>query len=170
MQRANSVLNKVKQPSESEAKTPSSLFPSSRKCPDQPSFDPSAECIALPWQKKKDATKGKVATVRVVLLKSFSNVVPKGKSRQQLLCKGRIKPVKLQRQMAPLQVKNSLLQAFQEFNLQSFVLLDTMECGHNLIKSEEQNINGEWAIKKRGCIYLCEKYEERKNAFHKWLL
>ena len=155
MQRANSVLNKVKQPSESEAKTLSSLFPSSRKRPDQPSFDPSAECIALPWQKKKKgATKGKVATVRVVLLKSFSNVVPKGKSRQQLLRKGRIKPVKFQHQMAPLQVKNSLLQAFQEFNLQSYVLLDTMECGHNLIKSEEKNINGEWAIKKGGA-FIC---------------
>ena len=118
------------------------------------------QCVVLPQQKKKkSATKGKPATVRVVLLNSFSKTVPKGKRRQQLLTKGRIKPVKLLRKMAPLQVKNAILHAFEELHLESFVVLETTESGHCLIKAEEQNIDVEWAIKKRGCIYLCENYE-----------
>lgn len=94
-QKAESIIARVKRPSNSEAVA--SLFPSNttRK---QPSFDPTAECIALPNQrKKKSATKGreKSASVRVVMLKSYSKTVPRGKRRQLLVTKGRVKTVKL---------------------------------------------------------------------------
>lgn len=167
IQKVNSIIARVKRPSETEAKALASLFPSStRKRPNQPSFDPTAECVALSQQKKKKrASKGKPSTVRVVLLKSFTKVVPKGKRRQLLLSKGRVKPVKFLRSMGYLEVKDAIFCAFQEFNLSSFVVLDTTESGHHLTKAKEQDINGDVAIKKRGCLYLCEKYEVLKNSY-----
>ena len=66
--------------------------------------------------------------------------------------------------MGPLQVKNAILRAFQDIKLSSFVVLKTMESGHHLVKAEEQDVDGDGAIKKRGCLYLCEKYEVIKSS------
>ena len=93
--KAQSIIARVKCPSEASAL--SSLFPG-RKRVEGPSFDPTAECVVLPQQKKKKSaikSHQKPSTVTVVLLKYYSCIVPKGKRRQALALKGRVKPVKL---------------------------------------------------------------------------
>ena len=157
-QRAESVIARVKRPSNSEAAVLASLFPTRKR----PSFDPNAECIVTPNQKKKKlATKKreKAASVRVVMLKNFTKALPKGKRRRVLSSQGRMKTVKLVRSMTALQVKNIILRAYEDLKLTTFVVLDTTESGHHLIKADDQDMNGESAIRRRGCLHLCEKFE-----------
>ena len=131
-----------------------------RKRPKQPSFNPSAECVALSQQRKKCSTNQKVkpASVSVVMLKEYSKPAPKGKKRQQLLSKERVKPVNLFRSMTALQVKKAILRAFQDHQVTTFTVLQS-ESGHNLKVANGQDIDGEMAIKRRGCLYLHEKCE-----------
>lgn len=61
--------------------------------------------------------------------------------------------------MGPLEVKNVILRAFQDIKLSSYVVLETIENGQHLIKADLQDLDGVGAIKRRGCLYLCQKYE-----------
>ena len=161
--KAQSIITRVKCPSEATAL--SSLFPA-RKRVEGPSFDPTAECVVLPQQKKKKSaikSNQKPSTVTVVLLKDYSCIVPKGKRRQALALQGRVKPVKLMRRMKPVEVKEAILKVLKEFHLTSYVVLDTVDTGHTLVQADKQNIDGEIAISRRGCLYLCEKLEVREQ-------
>ena len=124
--------------------------------------DPSAECIVLPQQKKKEAaSKGntKPAVVTVVLMKDFSRRVPKGKVRQNLYSDGRIQPVSLRRTMSFLQVKNAIIRAFTRFQVSRFTVLESDQGCHNLCRAAQQEINAEQAVQRRGCLYLREEIE-----------
>ena len=136
----------MKHPSNSEAAVLASLFPTRKR----PSFDPNAECIVTPNQKKKLATKKeKAASVRVVRPKNFTKALPKGKRRRVLSSQGRMKTVKLVCSMTALQVKNIILRAYEDLKLTTFVVLDTTESSHHLIKNGERKANLKCA-----CIYL----------------
>lgn len=74
--------------------------------------------------------------------------------------------MKLMRQMKPMEVKEAILKVFKDFHLTSYVVLDTVDTGHTLVQADEQNIDGEVAISRRGCLYLCEKLEVREQAAH----
>ena len=67
--------------------------------------------------------------------------------------------MKLMRRMKPMEVKEAILKVFKDFHLTSSVVLDTIDTGHTLVQADEQNIDGEIAICRRGCLYLCEKLE-----------
>lgn len=63
--------------------------------------------------------------------------------------------------MAPSEVKDNILRAFKEFKITSFMVLDTINSGHTLVRADEQEIDGEHAINRRGALYLCEEVEVR---------
>ena len=155
-QKAQSIISRVKCPSETTVL--GSLFPATRKRHE--SFDPTAECI----QKKKKAVircHNKPSNITVVLLKEFSSIVPKGKRRKVLASRGRMKQVRFLRLMSPLEVKNAILRIFKDLNVTSFIVLDMAESGRTLVQAENQNIDGESAVNRRGCLYLCEMFEVR---------
>ena len=150
--------------SPSQAAALASLFPAARKRTESPDFDPTAECVVLPQKKKKKAaikSHKKPSTVTVVLLKEYSSIVPKGKRRQVLASRGRVKKVMLQRTMKPVEVKDAILQVFKAHHISSFIVLDTVDSGHTLVRAEEQNIDGEYAVNRRGSLYLCQKFQVR---------
>ena len=116
--------------------------------------------MALPQQnKKKSASQGrlKLTTLTVVVMKKYERAIPRGKRRQQLSSEGRVRPVKQSRSMSPLQVKNAILRAFEGV-ISNFTVLESDQCGHNLFQSPKQDIDGEAAVQRRGCLYLCEEY------------
>lgn len=161
-EKAQNIISRVKSPSEAAAL--GSLFPAARKRPEAYCFDPTAECIVLPQQKrKKSAIKShnKPSTVTVVLMKEYTCIVPKGKRRQVLASRGRVKQVKLQQKMKPVEVKDAILRVFKDLHISSFVDLNTVDSGHTLVRAEEQEIDGEYAVNRRGSLYLCEKLEVR---------
>ena len=136
LQKAQSIIARVKKPTEAEAKALASCFPSTttRKRSLEPSFDLSADCVALPQQKKKKSTSQgrlKLTTLTVVVMKKYERAIPRGKRRQQLSSEGRVRPVKLSRSMSPLQVKNAILCAFEGV-ISNFTVLECDQCGHNL--------------------------------------
>ena len=104
---AESILTKVKKPTEVEARELAGLFRSSaptRKRPLQ-AFDPSAECVALPQKIKKKAARPKPAKVHVFLLPNHVRKIPRGSGRKDLISNGRCKEMSFSRQMTALEVK-----------------------------------------------------------------
>ena len=163
MEKAQSIIDRVKKPTEAQAKALASYFPStsSRKRRLEP-FDPSAECVVLSQQKKKKAAiKGKLKThsVTVVMMKAFERSVPKGKKRQKLFSEGRIQTLKLTRCMNACEVNRAIIRAFSSLEVSSFVVLacDVNVSGHNLSRASDQNVDGEMTTQRRGCLYLCEE-------------
>lgn len=44
------------------------------------------------------------------------------------------------------------------FGIDEFTVLECDTSGHCLIKSAEQDINGEAAVERKGSLYLCETF------------
>ena len=82
--------------------------------------------------------------------------VPKGKVRQSLAQKGRMQNIKVKRSMSPKEVNDLVVKAF---GIEGYTVLECDVSGHNLVKSSEQEIDGDAAVGRRGCLYLCEKFE-----------
>ena len=101
--------------------------------------------------------KHKLVKVTVVLMDEYSASVPKGKVRQKLAMNGRIMSLKLHRGMTPADVHKKIEQAF---NVHNFVYLECDNTGHGLVRGAEQDINGEDAVDRKGCLYLCERFFE----------
>ena len=90
---AESIISRVKKPTQAEAKALSSYFPSSyANAARKWSFDPSTECVVLPMQKKKKAAtkRQRPGNITVIMMKEYSSTIPKGKRRERLTSKGRI--------------------------------------------------------------------------------
>ena len=121
-------------------------------------FDPVAESVVLPRQKKKKAaiTKQRPSQVTVVMMKEYCPTIPKGKFRQKLASKGKIQTLRFTRIMTHSEVRDKILDAF---DVRSFVVLDCDNTGHNLIKSSDQLVDGERAIVRKGALYLCENFD-----------
>jgi len=58
--------------------------------------------------------------------------------------------------MTTLEVKNQLI---CEFKVNSFVILDCDNTGHNLVRSCDQSLDGERVVDRKGALYLCEKFD-----------
>ena len=152
------MLTKLKTTTAVEAKVLSELFPSSSSVQKRPLkvFDPTAECVALPQQKKKKAARQKSLSVDVFLLPRFSRNVPKRKDRKALKDAKRNKKISITRQMSTQQVKNTILREFgTDFtHLKNFTVL---ECeANNLLKHASFELNGSNIAERRGTLYLCE--------------
>ena len=88
MNALQSVMSKIKKPSEAESSVLAKYFP---KTTDRKPFNPSADCVVVKQQKKKKAAiKGnqRPVTVLVILMATYSTNVPKGKFVRNLFLKG----------------------------------------------------------------------------------
>lgn len=97
-----SSLERIRKPSEATAKKLAGLFPATKPLPPKRSdvFDSLEDCVALPAQKKKKASKVKAVAVNVIVVsKSASLMVPKGKKRQKLVQERRGQKIQLKRTM-----------------------------------------------------------------------
>ena len=114
--RGSALCKTLSTPSNFERRELSSLFPSSRPtCSYKRPFDPSAECVALPQQKKKKAAGiGLRAISREVVV--FRNVVPIKKFRSELNNERRIQNLKFKRSMTPSQVKSVIIDGFRHIH------------------------------------------------------
>ena len=77
------------------------------------SFDPDAESIVLPNQKKKKAAvkRERWSNVTVILLKEYMPTVPRGDFRKELVAKGIIQNVKFTQSMSSVEAENQILHA-----------------------------------------------------------
>ena len=159
--RARQVCMQLKKPSQVEAKVLGTLFPSSaatrKRC--SPSFDPTAENVALPQQKKKKAARAKPSTITVIPLRSYQKNLPKRNNRKELNDQQRVQKLQFQRNSTPLQVRNVIMRGFH--HIHGFSSYTVLECDANnyLKKSQNQEVDGEGVVSRRGCLYLCEEHE-----------
>ena len=155
------MVSKVAKPSEAEAKALAKFFPSASSCvvPTK-KFDASADCVVLGAQKrKKAAIKGKSerpVTVSVMMMKKYCPVIPKGKVRKRLASEGRMQNLKVTRNMNAKAIREKILRGF---GVLDYTVLGCDSTGHNLLKSCDQDLDGELVIQRRGCLYLCEVFE-----------
>ena len=161
LKKTESIISRIKKPSEVESQTLSKLFPHTSRPPAKRKlFDPNDECVAKASHSKKKAFKRKlkVSLVNVVLLKKFQPALPKGKERRELSAEGRIQKVTLHRSMTPPEVKSIIHNTFK--NSSEFTVLET-EGGSKLVRASCQEISGAEAIDRRGSLYLAEANEVR---------
>ncbi len=156
------MVSKVAKPSEAEAKALAKFFPSASSCvmPTK-KFDASADCVVLRAQKqKKAAIKGqseRPVTVSIVMMRKYCPVIPKGKVRKRLASEGRMQNLKVTRSMNAKPIREKILHGF---GVLDYTVLECDSTGHTLLKScDQDNIDGELAIQRRGCLYLCEVFE-----------
>ena len=153
------ICKKLSSPTNSERQQLANLFPSSRAgCSYKRAFDPTAECVALPQQKKKKAAGASTqATNReVVLMKSFRSTVPIKKFRSELKKERRIQTLQFKRSMTPLQVKNVIIRGFQHIITRMFNFQYLENTFYSLSVSPNQEYAGAAVIDRRGALYLCE--------------
>ena len=112
----SAICKKLSAPTNSERRELANLFPSSRATSSfKRVFDPTAECVALPQQKKKRAAglATRPTSREVVLMKGFRNVVPLKKFRSQLKNERRIQSLQFKRTMSPEEVKDVIIHGFK---------------------------------------------------------
>ena len=154
----SAICKKLSAPSNSERRELSNLFPSSRATGSYKRvFDPTAECLALPQQKKKKAA-GLVlrpTSREVVLMKAFRSVVPIKKFRSELKSERRIQSLQFKRTMSPEEVKQVIIRGFH--HIQGFSSFQYLEnSSNNLSIASNQEYDGVTVIERRGALYLCE--------------
>ena len=158
-----SIISRVKKPTQAEAKVLSTYFPSTNAARkrDIARFDPAAESIVLPLQKKKKAAtkRERPSNIITIMMKEYSPSIPKGKVRQKLASQGRILSVRFSRSMSAQEVSNQLIRTFK---VASFVVLDCDSTGHSLVRCADQLLDGEKAVDRKGALYLCESFNLQK--------
>ena len=141
----------------SEQKELSNLFPSSRATSSSKRvFDPTADCVAYPQQKKKAAGAGMSATCReVVLMKAFRKMVPIKKLRSELKTERWIQSLQFNWAMTPSAVKEVIMDGFK--HIQGFCSYQYLEnSSSKLSVASNQVFNEAAVIDRRGALYLCE--------------
>ena len=110
---------------------------------------------SINMKKKKAAIKPskRSSNISVMMLKQFSSKIPKGEARERLLAEGRLQSVKISRQMTAEEVKAQLCEAF---GVTEYTLLHCDTVSKYLMKCSEQSLDGNDAVERRGCLYLCE--------------
>lgn len=93
------------------------------------------------------------------MLKKLEMSIHLGKLRQALQEKGRVVTVKVSRSMTELEVQGVLYKAFKYIaDIRSFKVLDCGKGGHLSI-SDDQLLNGERTVNRRGALYLCQEQQ-----------
>ena len=146
---AKNVLSRISKPSGSAAKTLSKLFPSVTK------FDPRAECSSSSSKGNRRKFVPKYSVVDVVMLTTFQSRIPKGECRQELVDKGCIKKIQLDRHMSAAEVKSKIL---EEFKCEDYTLLECMK-GRLCKVTDGVELTAQRAIARRGAVYLCQKHK-----------
>lgn len=124
-------------------------------------FDPSTDCVVIAEQRKKKlAIKKKKpprpVSVSIVMMETFSPVVPKGKERQRLVSSGRIQTMRVARDSNSSEVRDKF---FNAFGVSDYTVLECDVNSHGLQKSSEQNVDGDYVSQRRGSLYLCKDFD-----------
>lgn len=78
--------------------------------------------------------------------------------RESLAQKGKIQTIKIKRSMTHRDINNLVIKSF---GIKTYTVLECDSSGHNLMRAQNQEVNGDAAIGRRGCLYLCETFEVR---------
>ena len=109
-------------------------------------------------KKKKAAIRPKQRpiSISVVMMQSYVPVIPKEEERQKVASQGRILNMKVTRGMSSKEVEDKIHRAFQ---VTGYTVLECDSNGHTLLKSCDQDIDGDAIAQRRGCLYLCETFQ-----------
>ena len=151
---AESIIAKVKKPTQAEAKALSTYFLLPKVHQNVHLTLQLNRLYCLCKRKKSVRRKGNGHAM------SPSFQIPKGQIRQRLGSKGRILNLRITRSMTNQEVKNQVIRAFK---VDKFVVLECDSTGHNLVKAGDQTIDGEKVVDRKGALYLCEKFEYVSN-------
>ena len=117
-------------------------------------------CVVIGEQRKKNAAfpkrPSRPISTSVVMMKEFSPVAPKGKVRQYLVLKGKIQTMRITKDTLSALVREKIEKAF---DVAQFTALECDGTGHGLLKSSQQEIDGEFLVQRRGSLYLCESFK-----------
>jgi len=80
--------------------------------------------------------------------------VPKGRERISLEAGGKLKRLYVNKDASHNDVKEKICTAY---NIRSFTYLECVKGGNKLIVSSNQLMDGNEAIVRRGCLYLCKE-------------
>ena len=126
----------------------------------EPMFNPNADCVVIGEQRKKKAAikkrPSRPVNVSVVMMKNFSPIVPKGKIRQELVTTGKIQTMRVTKETSSSVIQEKIVKAF---DVLQYTVLECDSTGHGLLKSSEQEVDGEYMAQRRGSLYLCEYFE-----------
>ena len=120
----------------------------------EPMFNPNADCVVIGEQRKKKAAIKKRPSRPV--MKNFSPIVPKGKVRQELVTTGKIQTMRVTKETSSSVIQEKIVKAF---DVLQYTVLECDSTGHGLLKSSEQEVDGEYMAQRRGSLYLCEYFE-----------
>ena len=156
-----SISQRLSKPSLGEAKALGSLFPSSNSHSGKRgrAFDPTAdECISVEKKKKKAAvSQGRPTNVKIMMLKSFSPFIPRGRPRALLKQEGREIMLQFRRSMSPQEVRNTIIRGFSKAHgLDNWTYL-ACDSDNHLFVSKNQELDGNDVINRKGCLYICPK-------------
>ena len=115
-------------------------------------------CGSRATKKKKAAIRPKQRpiTISVVMMQSYAPVIPKAKECQKLASQGRILNMKVMQGMSSKEVEDKIHGAFQ---VSEYTVLECGHNGHTLLKSCDQDIDGDAIAQRCGCLYLCETFQ-----------
>ena len=123
-------------------------------------FNPNADCVVIGEQRKKKAAfpkrPSRPISTSVVMMKEFSPVVPKGKVCQDVVLKGKIQTMRTTKDTLSAVVREKIKKVF---DVAQFTVLERDGTGHGLLKSSQQEIDGEYLVQRRESLYLCESFK-----------
>ena len=103
-------------------------------------------------------------SVTVVLLERYQKNVPRNADKKMLQDEGKYKKVFFTRADSPKEVKAKISWAFKTADLaaDTFSYLECTSSGSKLILSSNQLMNGNDAIERRGCLYICKTRDDNE--------
>ena len=84
--------------------------------------------------------------------------IPKGEERKRLEKRDRVQTVKIYCEMNSDELKETILNTFKW--VRSYTNLACQSSGHSLVVNDNQHLNGEELVKRRGPLYLAIKDSE----------
>ena len=160
--RAVDISSRLCKPTEGEARALSHLFPSSStsgmKRPG-PTFDPTANLTVSEEKRKKKAANslGRPTNVKVMVLKSFSPYIPRGRPRNVLKQEGREKSLLFRRSMNAAEVRSTNVRGFSNITTlqeKTWCYLHS-DCDNHLTVHKNQALDGNDVINRKGSLYIC---------------
>jgi len=78
---------------------------------------------------------------------------------------GKIKRIRVYRSETSAAVKEKILEAFKKEKAFDYYYLECVSFGSKLIRSAKESMNGQDAVDRRGCLYIC-KEPQQVQALH----
>ena len=105
-------------------------------------------------KKKAAVSQGRPTNVKVLILKSFSSFIPRGKPRNLLRQEGREITLQFRRSMKHDEVKDTIIRGFPALqNMEGWSYL-ACDSDHRLSVSKNQKLDGNDVINRKGCLYI----------------